>query len=311
MQFDAILEVATGLVFTWLILSIATSQLQEYIIERLNWRSRFLEAQLLEMFQSKKIVNRFYEHPLIRSLFTKAMFGREQKPANIPNDIFANAAVDVFLNAGKSESDIPAGTMSMALMKQKLKESMDYLETNNQSLARTVKHIVPKMDDVVTDAEAAAAKLEDNLAKFRKNTAVWFDTTMSGASASYRKTAHSIALLIGIGIALVFNIDSINMTNRLWRDPTLRQTIVAQAGNIDPKDESSFENTMTKLNDLSLPIGWTTDAMPQGSINWVFKFFGFFITGAAAAQGAPFWFDILRKISGLKKSQAEQESKTG
>jgi len=310
MQLDAILEVSIGLVVTWLILSIATSQLQEFFVERLNWRSRFLEKELQEMFQGRDIMDRFYKHPLIRSLHTKSMFGREQKPANIPNDIFASAAVDVFLNAGNNGDEIPAGAMNMAAMKQRLKESMNYLEANNHSLAETIKHIVPKMDEVFTNAEDETAKLEHNLAKFRGNTEVWFQTTMSGASASYRKTAHTLALIIGVVIALVFNVDSINITNRLWRDPTLRQAIVAQAGNIDPKDEASFDNTMTKLNDLALPVGWIRGARPETGIDWFYKLFGFFLTGAAAAQGAPFWFDILGKISGLKKSQDTQKSKS-
>lgn len=310
MQLDAILEVSIGLVVTWLILSIATSQVEEYMVERLHWRSRFLEKQMLEMFQGRDILERFYQHPLIRSLQTRGMFGREQKPDNIPNDIFASAAVDVFLNAGNSGDEIPAGAMNMAAMKQRLKESMNYLEANNHSLAETIKHIVPKMDEVFTNAEDETAKLEKNLAKFRGNTEVWFQTTMSGASASYRKTAHTLAWLIGVMIALAFNVDSINITNRLWRDPTIRQAIVAQSGNIDPTDETSFNNTMAKLNDLALPVGWVEDAIPQSLTAWVFKIFGFFLTGAAAAQGAPFWFDMLGKLSGLKKSESAQKSKT-
>jgi len=310
MQLDALLEVAVGLVVSWLILSIATSQLQEFIVERLNWRSKFLENKLMDMFQSREIVDQFYEHPLIHSLNTKTMFGKEQRPADIPNDIFAEAAVDVFLNAGKKGVEVPAGRMSLADMQKSLKESMSYLEANDQNLAQTIKYVAPKMDEGITQADEETAKLETNLAKFRNNTEVWFDTTMSGASASYRKNAHTIALAIGIVIALVFNIDSIQITTRLWRDPTLRQAIVAQAGNIDPKDETSFDNTMEKLNDLSLPIGWTPDVMAQGPADWVYKVFGFFITGAAAAQGAPFWFDTLAKISGLKKSRDAEKSKS-
>jgi hypothetical protein len=30
------------------------------------------------------------------------------------------------------------------------------------------------------------------------------------------------------------------------------------------------------------------------------KLFGYLLSGAAAAQGAPFWFDVLRKMVGSK-----------
>ncbi len=310
MQLDAILEVAIGLVFTWLILSVGTSQVQEYIVERLNWRSRFLENSLVDMFQSRELVNEFYKHPLIEALFTKTMFGRLHKPSNVPNDIFAQAAVDVILNAGKNGIETPAGSMNMATMQKSLQDSMNYLQANNQRLAQTVKHIVPNMDMETIVPAVEASQLEANLAKLRGNTEVWFETAMSGASLSYRNNSRLIALLIGFALAWVFNIDSLHITNRLWRDPTLRQAIVAQAGNIDPKDETGFDKTAAKLNELALPIGWVPDAWPQNTMGWGYKIFGFLITGAAAAQGAPFWFDILGKLSGLKKSRDETRSKS-
>jgi hypothetical protein len=263
----------------------------------------------MEMFKSRELVDQFYDHPLIHALFTRNMFGKVQKPTNIPNKIFAQAAVDIILNAGKNGTETPAGSMNMATMQKSLHESMDYLEANNQALAKTVKHIVPNMDAETIVPAVETSKLEANLAKLRNNTAVWFETAMSGASLSYRINARIIALLIGFILAWVFNIDSLNITDRLWRDPTLRQAIVAQAGNIDPKDETGFDATTVKLNELSLPIGWSQAAMPQSSVRWAFKIFGFFITGAAAAQGAPFWFDILGKISGVKKSRDDQKSK--
>jgi hypothetical protein len=41
---------------------------------------------------------------------------------------------------------------------------------------------------------------------------------------------------------------------------------------------------------------------------WLVKLFGFFLSGAAVAQGAPFWFDALKKLVELR-SQPTQESK--
>jgi len=35
---------------------------------------------------------------------------------------------------------------------------------------------------------------------------------------------------------------------------------------------------------------------------WLLKLLGIFITGAAAAQGAPFWFDILKKVVNVRAS---------
>ena len=96
MQLDAILEVAIGLILTWLIISMATSQFQEAIVESLGWRSTFLEHRLQEMFQDPALVEQFYKHPLIESLSARTFWGKKRKPKGIPNPIFAKAAVDVF-----------------------------------------------------------------------------------------------------------------------------------------------------------------------------------------------------------------------
>ena len=254
MQLDAILEVAIGLILTWLILSMATSQIQEAIIESLGWRSTFLERRLQEMFHDPALVAQFYKHPLIDSLSARTFWGRKRKPKGTPNDIFARAAVDVFLNAGKVGNDIPAGTMSLEVMKQSVVDSFKYLDNSNQVLSRTVKYLVPKLNQETTD-------VENTLVKYRENVETWFDTTMSQATLLYRKHASLIALVLGITLASGFNADSLVIVNHLWRDPTLRQAIVAQAENINPEESFSVTGIQDQLNELSLPVGWNNEPL--------------------------------------------------
>ena len=298
MQLDAILEVAIGLVMAWLILSMATSQVQELIISVVGWRSKFLESRVREMFNNQSdLVNKFYDHPLIKTLNTKWMaWGR--KPVDIPNPIFAKAAVDIFLNAGNTGTEIPAGSMSLEQMMGSINNSMAQLESTNAPLARTVKHLVPNLNVEVLE-------LDQKLAEYRGNVESWFDTTMNNATKLYRQYATLIALVVGFGLACAFNVDSIHIPVKLWHDPTLRQAIVAQAGNLDPNDDAGFEATRKRLKDLYLPVGWKVETTPANPGEWSLKLFGFFLTGLAAAQGAPFWFDILRKLSGLKPEPAQ------
>jgi len=304
MQLDAILEVAIGLVVTWLIISMATSQVQEFFVELVGWRSNFLKKQVRVMFNNRdELIEQFYDHPLIRPLNTKGFLGVERKPANIPNPIFAKAAVDIFLNAGSTSAEIPAGTMNFTGMVENLNTSIAYLESEKSPLAKTIKFLAPNLN-------VEAIEIDEKLGEYRKNVESWFDTTMGNASNLYRKNAATIALLIGIALAYIFNVDSLYITNKLWTDPTLRQAIVAQAGNIDSSDQDSLNNTIAKINELSLPVGWNEGTTPKNQGELILKFLGFFITGLAAAQGSPFWFDILRKLGGLK-SQPSQSSASG
>ena len=63
------------------------------------------------------------------------------------------------------------------------------------------------------------------------------------------------------------------------------------------------------LANLDIPIGWSKDNYPVNSDNcimnftlWLLKILGIFLTSAAVSLGAPFWFDILNKISPLKQA---------
>jgi len=268
MQLDAILEVAIGLVMTWLIISMATSQIQEFFADLFGTRSAFLKRQIREMFggdDSK--VEEIYSHALIRPLGTTSFFGLKRKPAKIPGDLFAKAAVDIFLNITETNEKKP--------------------------LVQAIKTLSP---NVVPDAMEAVGKLEE----YRKNVEDWFEATMSQASDLYRRNIALTAFLIGVVLAYFFNVDSIYITNKLWTQPTLRQAIVAQAGNLDPNDEAGLNNTIAKINDLSLPVGWNEESSPKDQQDWYIKYLGWFVTGLAAAQGSPFWFDILRRLVGLK-----------
>ena len=91
MDLDAILEVVIGLVFTWLVLSIATMQVQEWLNGWLHLRAQLLEETIKHMLQDKNLVDEFYQHPMITSLSLS-----ERKPSYIPSDRFAQTLDEVY-----------------------------------------------------------------------------------------------------------------------------------------------------------------------------------------------------------------------
>ena len=76
MQLDAILEVAIGLVFVWLVISVATMEGQNRIGNLLNWRADYLERSIFSMLKDKTLVEKFYNHPLILELAKKDKEGK-------------------------------------------------------------------------------------------------------------------------------------------------------------------------------------------------------------------------------------------
>lgn len=193
----------------------------------------------------------------------------------------------------------------------------------------------------------------------------WFDNGMSRATTAFQNTMQYWSLLIGIVLAVVLNIDTIDIARTLWEDQGFRQTvnaaiqatditqleqisqnvaqpndIVAQGAeeDIDSEDEPERDDqgtveeveeagvdaveTYQRISDLRLPIGWSFERLddepedenfvgnPRYLWNfvpwnyngwyflWIMKIIGLGATMVAIAQGAPFWFGILRRLSG-------------
>lgn len=151
-----------------------------------------------------------------------------------------------------------------------------------------------------------------------------FNSSMERASGVYKRNSKGVALLIGITIAVAANADAFHMVSRLSTDSALRNTIVNNAGQILVQNQDNLKyvdiatlrsQTEEALSDISLPIGWTEVNIKQqvgsvpsrnAGITTFFRFVraipGWIISGIAIAMGAPFWFDLISKISRVRNT---------
>jgi len=331
MPLDAILEVAIGLIFAWLVLSIATMEIQNWITQLLDTRAKFLEQSILEMFKNdQSLVDQFYNHPAIVELSKLDKKGRLKKPASIPAVIFAEAAMDVLLNAGQKNQAIPVTAMSY----DRLTFNIEEAKILSPDLARLMERLFPPYTS--GGAPGPSIGVEDFVNKvktYRANIEKWFDNVMAQTSAWYKENAMTWAFGIGLTLAIVFNIDTVNISEKLWREPTIRQALVAQAGSFETQEGiSNIAQVPGYFDILALPIGWTTvpainpnscltRITPDGKLSfviggecrvlvnvpnvtdfggWVQKLLGLVISAFAARLGAPFWFDLLKKLLDMR-----------
>ncbi|MGB3761421.1 MAG: hypothetical protein WBA07_34425 [Rivularia sp. (in: cyanobacteria)] len=167
-------------------------------------------------------------------------------------------------------------------------------------------------------------KTESGLHELRQEMENSFNSSMERATGVYKRNSKGVALLIGFAIAVLSNADAFHMISRLSTDSALRNTIVNNAGQIIVQNQDNLKyidigtlrsQTEEVLSDISLPIGWTQVNIKQqvGSIPTVnaglpsfFKFAraipGWIISGVAIAMGAPFWFDVISKVSSVRNT---------
>jgi hypothetical protein len=112
MYLQEILEVAIGLIFVWLAISLTTMSLQEWFSNILNLRAKDLEKAIAQMLNSNDLTKQFYEYPLIANLciLPKKPGKKPRLPSYIPAQKFSAALFDLVIKAGTDNCPVRAMT---------------------------------------------------------------------------------------------------------------------------------------------------------------------------------------------------------
>ena len=95
MNIPTIVNVAIGLIFIFLILSLLTSEIQEAIATFRQRRAKHLKNSIITLL-TKDLTDQLYTHDLIQSLNQTGKNRASIGPSYIPSDIFASALIDIF-----------------------------------------------------------------------------------------------------------------------------------------------------------------------------------------------------------------------
>lgn len=309
---SSVIEMGIGLVLVFMVMSLLVSQINNIIKNALNVRGETFRRELEEWLQDPAIREQVFAHPAVQRLFTATSGGDVR---NVTPEVLADTLIDVLAGSGE------------------VLETLENLE--NTPLVMQLLDAIgnPELKNTLQRVLATAR----NLANAREKIAQWFDNVMSQASAIYGRRMQLISAITGVILALMLNVDTIYIAEALWNDPVLREATVAAANTvleeIDPNALSDdletsvaqAQSTVDSLFDLRLPLGWYAEAVeadaapvagvdpasdtrnlwnywPGNNPGWLGlllqKIIGIAITAVAVMQGAPFWFDLLRRVTG-------------
>lgn len=326
---SSILDIALGMVFLFVLISLLCSAINEMLAQFLRMRAKNLEAGLVNLLQSgegNQLVDDLYKHPLINGLSKTG-----QKPSYIPPKNFTLALMDIMTgNTGKLPSD-------------------------NKALIATI-----EQQGLFAKTEAGRSiilllhEAGDDAEKARKNLEGWYSDAMDRVGGWYKQKTQAVIFIVALIVCTTLNIDSIKISQTLWTDIALRQALVEAASSTDiaglmaqesvkqkpvpaddveaavqPNEQAPVEGSMDniqqsaktagvlfeRINALHLPIGWK---LPGGQwafagfgfMEWLVKIMGILITTFAGSLGAPFWFQLLNKIVDLRAA-GKQPAKSG
>jgi hypothetical protein len=377
---SSILDVAIGMAFIYLLLSLIASTMQETIAALVQTRSANLEHGIRSLFSGGQLedgellIDKIYNHGLVRGLYRDPAMDipRLEGPLSRASDVYIRlqkisrkfrdklrAFLRLFLGVQVTPSIsgiadpyllpayIPARTFALTLIdilnpdKQNGKPPLNNIEEHLLALIEHAKVAHPIGEHKAAEAMLAlladAKNGKDSAERFRCNLENWYNDAMDRVSGWYKKYTQKILLVIGLFLAIIFNVDSIRVGRTLWFDRDARQGLVNAASayaqqpppdNISatgttPKEELAdrMKTTVRAFNDVSseylLPVGWHYSVADYKAIvrdyrRWdmihIFEqALGWLVTAFALSLGAPFWFDLLNKFMVVRSTVKPQE----
>jgi hypothetical protein len=187
------------------------------------------------------------------------------------------------------------------------------------------------------------------------NLETWFDEFTQRVNLWYKKKTRLRLFLLGLVLAALVNVDSIQLFQLYDSHPDTRKAVISyyqdnqrsldslarrldslnrahtlipvsntdtsvhpapvQAGvQANPQNSAyylavadSLKQSLLKATDsaVSLPVGWSHSIFKQirheSTAEIILKILGLLVTGFAASFGAPFWFDLLKKVYSPRK----------
>jgi hypothetical protein len=130
-----------------------------------------------------------------------------------------------------------------------------WLDDANQSFQGTVQALSPLLRDAADDVD-----------RFRESVEIWFNDGMDRVSGWYKRHTAYVHRAIALGIAIVVNIDALLITRTLWREPTLRQSLIAKAEAFAENPPPSLQYSAPETAGRA-PAG--TDKVPKARLSTV------------------------------------------
>ena len=288
-----LLQVVIGIVFVLLLLSLLATTIMELLSSFFSLRGKNLESALRNLLsssdKSEELFDEFKQNSLYRQLSQKAG-NKRRSPSYLASESFQSILFDVILKG------------------EKVDKIVDKIETLPDDDLKNV------LKQLLNDADYELQEFKGHIQK-------WYNNIMDRASGWYKRMIQKIIVLVGLIIAVSFNADTIAIFERLQSDPESLQQVLNLAENYleenpdgaivptGPTYDQQLETVKGLIrNEIEeakspLGLGWQgKNFLLLSPTEWLIKVLGWIVTALAISLGAPFWFDLLKKLVNIRGS---------
>lgn len=286
---SVIIDVAIGLVLSFLAVSLAASAITEAISSLLKLREKTLLKGVKDLLNDQNftgIARDLYNHALVNPLASgnaKTIKELTHKPAYIDSRQFALALYGTLSNRDAPPAENVIGKIADPQLRTALQTLWD-----------------------------VSAKDVDT---FKNNIAVWFDNSMDRVSGLYKRWTQLVSFIVALVIAVIFNVNALYESAQIWTRPSLIAELPAlhsQVYSTAPDSSGPDSSKIVQALEREYLIGWVDGPMPVDKKSWYIAIVSWLLVASATLFGASFWFDILQRLThlkgtGLKPERSETE----
>jgi hypothetical protein len=317
-----VLEVAIGVVFGFLAISLFTSAAVEGINSVLKTRARNLKTGIMELVNDPdfdKLAKDLYQHALISPLGPGATKITDSNAAPGPN-----------VKAYDKWKNLPS-----YIDKQQFARAFLDVTKLSEASAQSAQALKKQIDDtqdpqIKLFLQGVFNRVGADLSKIEAEVADWFDSSMDRLSGLFKRRTQGVTVAIAFIVAVAANIDSIKLGTGLWENQVVREELgkFENAVQLPPQPDQAIPlaegalSIFSTLAEEGLPVGWPLGHVLEAKSGqkdkdnndiWVWFWeapkaspltsaIGWLITAVSALFGAPFWFDTLQNLIRLKGS---------
>jgi hypothetical protein len=334
MPVSAVVDTVIGLSFAFFVLSLAASAIAEWVATVLKKRSKYLLRGLRAMLEGTPedpdgAATRFWTAVSAERTITKDALRvlDGTRPSAADGTPLARLlrhpliAAQAQRRAGGSVTRPPsylaASTVAAAVLDEFVGD-----DPRAMLEGRVAANALP--EPLSTTLTALARQADGSVAAFASGVESWYDAQMARVSGYYKRWIKRWILVIAAALVLVMHIDALSMAGTLWRDPEVRQAVVALASpsscDAQKNDQQAYiaclNTEAAGLRSAGLSVGPPagcafTDPgaclLPQRPAPYtprdvVAVVAGLLLSVLAASLGAPFWFQVLTRLASLRNT---------
>jgi hypothetical protein len=299
------LDVLIGFAAIMLLVSMAVTVLTQAITGALGLRGRHLLQGIVTILnQIDPKIAPYCARQIGRAVLSHPLVGQGRLATVIQRDELTRILLELAAGrepGGKALDEYARSTLKKALENNGIMDAAGALE-NIHLLALKLEALQPELPAPVRQGLAIVTEAPS---QFVGRIHACFDETMDRVTQRFTRHARVVAAAMGLVVAVGLQLDAFDVLKRLAADDRTRASLSALAAELG-KSPASDPGQLAEIRKLAesgyavVPENWAKDWRRE-------KLPGIALSAMLLSLGAPFWYNALKDLVGLRPVLARKE----